>query len=93
MEINIDDDLQEQIQNNLNSNNMTSNSIIRMIGDKMTLVQVIKLLAYIRHSIKNNKPCDILVHVGKNVQDGKFMFDVNQFEVKDLITKEEVEIN
>lgn len=66
---------------------------IKVIGDKTTVCQIVQLLAYIRHTIKNGEKTDITVKIGRNVADGHFLFDVNGLEIPDLITQKFVEIN
>jgi hypothetical protein len=66
---------------------------IKIIGDRRPVNQVIKLLAYIRHAIKNNLQTEIKVKIGHNVVNSDFLFDVNNFEIPDLITQKTIEIN
>lgn len=66
---------------------------IKVIGDKTTICQVIQLLAYIRNSIRNNKRQDIKLIIGKNIENGKFLFDVNSQEIPDLKAQPTIEIN
>lgn len=66
---------------------------IKMIGDYSTNRQIIELLAYIRHAIKNNLQTDIKVKIGANIANGQFAFDVNGLEISDYITKNLIEIN
>ena len=66
---------------------------IRIIGDKRPIIEVVKLMAYIRHAIRNNLKCEIKVKLGHNIANTPFMFDVNGLEVQDFITKNEVIIN
>ena len=54
---------------------------------------MIQLLAYIRNAIKNNKRQDIKVTIGKNIENGKFLFDVNGQEIPDLKAQPILEIN
>lgn len=61
---------------NLTNPNLT-NSVVRLIGDKFTICQVIQLLAYIRHAIKEDKPTHIDVKLCHNIANGEFIFDVN----------------
>lgn len=66
---------------------------IRMLGDVTTISQVIELLAYIRHGVKNNLNTEIKVKIGKNIVNTPFAFDVNGQEIKDYILQSEIEIN
>lgn len=66
---------------------------VKLIGDKLAICQVIQLLAYIRNSIRNNKRQDIKVMIGKNIEHGKFLFDVNGQEIPDLKAQPTIEIN
>lgn len=70
-----------------------TNSIVRLIGDKYTICQVIELLAYIRHAIKNDMQCEINLKIGHKIAGGQFMFDVNQLEIPDYKTQSTFEIN
>lgn len=64
-----------------------------MIGDQSTLCQIVLLLSYIRHAIRNNMQTNINVKIGQKIANGKFLFDVNGLEIPDMITKDFVEIN
>ena len=66
---------------------------VRFIGDKDTISQIVLLLAYIRHAVKNNLKTDIKVSIGNNIVDKELMFDVNNQEISDYITKDTLEIN
>lgn len=66
---------------------------VKMIGNFDTICQVVNLLAYIRHCIKNNEQKDITVKIGHNISDSSFMFDVNGLEISDKITQDEISIN
>lgn len=68
-------------------------SDVRLIGDKMTICQVVQLLAYIRHAIKNNLQTEIKVKIGGKIANSDFMFAVNGLEIPDYITQPEAEIN
>lgn len=76
----------------IHQNNLTETNI-KMIGDNTTLCQVVLLLSYIRHAIKNNINTDINVKIGKKIANGKFLFDVNGLEIPDMIIQDTVEIN
>lgn len=66
---------------------------LKFIGERTTICQVIQLLAYIRNAIKNNRRQDIKVTIGKNIENGKFLFDVNGQEIPDLKAQPTLEIN
>lgn len=66
---------------------------IKMIGDQSTLCQIVLLLSYIRHAIRNNMQTDINVKIGKKIANGQLMFDVNGLEIPDMIVQDNVEIN
>lgn len=89
--------MEEQQENNpeiLNGYNQNLNDTnIHVFGDNMLICQVVQLLAYIRHAIKNNLQTEIKVKVGNNIANSQFAFDVNGLEIKDYITKEEIELN
>ena len=66
---------------------------VRIIGDSQAISQVVLLLAYIRHALRNNLHTTIEVEVGKDIANVDFAFDVNQQEIKDYITKESIIIS
>ena len=66
---------------------------VRIIGDSQAISQVVLLLAYIRHALRNNLHTKIEVEVGKDIANVDFAFDVNQQEIKDYISQEYIEIN
>lgn len=66
---------------------------VRIIGDSQAISQVVLLLAYIRHALRNNLHTKIEVEVGKDIANIDFAFDVNQQEIKDYITKESIIIS
>jgi hypothetical protein len=78
-------------ENNFNQNLTETN--IKLIGDNTTICQVVLLLSYIRHAIKNNIQTDINVKIGKKVANGQLLFDVNGLEIPDMIIQDSVEIN
>lgn len=86
-------DEQAAAENTTQFNQNLTNSLIRVIGDKYTVCQVVQLLAYIRHAIKEDKPTEIKLKIGTKIAGGQFLFDVNQLEVPDYITQDVVEIN
>lgn len=78
-------------QNNFNQNLTETN--IRLIGDSTVIYNIIELLSYVRHAIKNNMQTEINVKIGKKIANSTLMFDVNGLEIPDLITQNKVEIN
>ena len=66
---------------------------VRIIGDSQAISQVVLLLAYIRHALRNNLRTKIEVEVGKDIANVDFAFDVNQQEIKDYLTKESITIS
>lgn len=66
---------------------------VRFVGDKSTISQVVMLLAYIRHAVKNNLRKDINVEIGKYVANKELLFDVNGQEIDDFISQDFIEIN
>lgn len=93
-EVNI---VQEEQPKDLSKESMFRRNVVdsdvRLIGDKMTICQVVQLLAYIRHAIKNNLQTEIKVKIGGKIANSDFMFAVNGLEIPDYITQPEVEIN
>ena len=85
--------LEQQMRENQLQNIKIGNSEVRMIGDKIVLVQVIKLLAYIRHALQNNLKTSIDVKIGEKIANVDFKFDVNQLPIDDLITQNEIVIS
>lgn len=86
-----DDEVKMYEQFLQSSNNRQSE--ISVFGNRNTIIQVVTLLSYIRHAIRNNLQCDINVSIGKNVSNREFEFTVNNEKTDDLITKESIEIN
>lgn len=69
---------------------------IKMFGDRTVLAQVAQLIAYIRHAVKSNEPTEIKVSICKSdstVFGAEFMFDLNGYQVPDLVPQQEVFIN
>lgn len=88
-----DAQLQEEIAKNQVQNMRLGNAQIKLLGDKLTLVQVVKLLAYVRHAVNSHQEVELKVKIGSHIADGQLMFDVNGFEVPDCITQDEIEID
>jgi len=83
----------EQMEQSLFAKKELTNSVVRLIGDKITICQVVQLLAYIRHAIQHKKPMKVEVNIGSKLADGEFLFDVNQQEIRDYVTQPYIEIN
>lgn len=66
---------------------------VHMVGDRVVIAQVVQLLAYIRHAVKNNMKTDVKVEIGGTVANSEFMFDVNGCQVPDLITQQVAKVN
>ena len=84
--------MQENIEKKTIQSKLVESSI-KVIGDKSTVCEVIQLLAYIRHAIKNKEQIKIEVNVGSKVNSDFFVFQVNEQEIKDYISQEYIEIN
>lgn len=82
----------EKLSNN-NVNNKLVETNIKIIGDKTIICQIVQLLAYIRHSLKNNNKDTIKVNIGNTIANSQFMFDVNGLEIPDFITQNTIEIS
>ena len=85
--------LQKQMRENQIKNFKIGNSEVRLIGDKIILVQVIKRLADIRHAIQNGMKTSIDVKIGQRIANAEFTFDVNQLPIDDLITQDEIVVS
>ena len=66
---------------------------LTFFGDRATIVNVVTLLSYIRHAVKNNEDAEISVKIGKTRGDAEFEFTVNNTKTGDLITKDQIEIS
>ena len=66
---------------------------VHMFGDGVILMQIVQLLSYIRHAVKNNMETEITLKFGREIANAEFNFDANGFVVPDLIPKREVQIN
>lgn len=67
-------------------NNSLVETNVRLVGDKTVIGQVVQLLAYIRHAVRNNMKVKIDVNIANTVANVPFMMDVNGLEVPDLVT-------
>lgn len=74
-------------------NNNLVETNVRLMGDKTVVAQVIQLIAYIRHAVRNNLSTKIEVDIPNTVANVPFMFDANGMEVPDLVTVEKTQIN
>lgn len=74
-------------------NNSLVDTNVRLIGDKTIVAEVVQLIAYIRHAIKNNMEKDITVSIGNTVANVPFAFSVNDMAIPDLTTVDRMQIN
>ena len=74
-------------------NNNLVETNVRLIGDKTVVGQVLQLLSYIRHAIRNNMKTSIEVDIANTVANVPFMLDANGLEVPDLVTVNKVQVN
>lgn len=74
-------------------NNSLVETNVRLVGDKTVIGQVVQLLAYIRHAVRNNTKVKIDVNIANTVANVPFMMDVNGLEVPDLVTVKKTQIN
>lgn len=84
--------MQENNEKKTNQSKLVESNI-KVIGDKSTVCEVIQLLAYIRHAIKNKQKIKIEVNVGSKVNSDFFGFQINGQEIKDYISQSYIEIN
>lgn len=68
-------------------------TVVDLYGDREIIGQTVQLLAYIRHALRNNRKCEIRLKIGNTVANPDFMMDVNGFEIPDLVTCPEYQIN
>lgn len=84
------------MEKNLSTSNINNNLVeanIKLIGDKTVICQIVQLLAYVRHSLKNNCKDTIKVNICNNIANSQLMFDVNGLEIPDFITQNNIEIS
>lgn len=74
-------------------NNNLVETNVRFLGNKTIVAEIVQLLAYIRHGIKNNANADIVVKLRNTVANPSLMMDVNSLEVPDLVIQPEIQIN
>lgn len=86
-------EVEESVQNIEVINKSLVDTNVHLIGDMTTISQIVQLLAYIRHAVKNNSQQDILVKIGRNVVNTPLAMDVNGQEVKDFIAQDFIDIN
>lgn len=65
---------------------------IHLVGDGVIIMQVVQLMSYIRHAIKNNFNGDITLQFGKELANAEFNLDVNGCEIPDLIPPDKVQL-
>ena len=76
-----------------NYNNNLVETNVRLMGDKTVVGQVVQLLSYIRHAVRNNMKTKIEVDIANTVANVPFMLDVNGMEIPDLVTVSKVQVN
>ena len=76
-----------------NHNSSLVETTVKLIGNKTVIAEVVQLLSYIRHALRNNAKTDINVKIGTTVANVDFMFDVNGMQVPDLVVVPETNIN
>ena len=76
-----------------NYNNNLVETNVRLLGDKMIVAEVVQLLSYIRHDIRNNMKTTIEVDINNTVANAQFALDVNGMAVPDLVTVNKVQVN
>ena len=86
--------LQFQTQGDIdNYNNNLVEVNVRLMGDKTVVGQVLQLLSYIRHAVRNNMKTTIDVDINNTVANAPFMLDANGLEVPDLVTVSRTQVN
>lgn len=86
--------LQFQTQGDMdNYNNNLVEVNMRLMGDKTVVGQVLQLLSYIRHAVRNNMKTTIEVDIGNTVANVPFMLDANGLEVPDLVAVSRTQVN
>ena len=83
-----------QSQADLDSyNNNLVETNVRLMGDKTIVAQLVQLLSYIRHAVRNNLKTTIEVDIANTVANTQLMMDVNGMQVPDLVTASKVQVN
>lgn len=89
-----DDKLLEiETKKNQMQNMRLGSSQVDMLGDKLVMIQVVKLLAYIRNAVKSGQKREITLKFGEKLANAEFNFTVNQQSIDDLIAQDEVVIS
>jgi len=83
---------QSQAELDTYNNNLVDTNV-HLMGDATVIAQVVQLLAYIRHALKNNVKTKIEVDLPNTVANIDFMMDVNGMQVPDLVTVGKTQIN
>lgn len=74
-------------------NNNLVETTVRFLGDRTIIAEIVQLLAYIRHGVKNNVSGSIDVKLGATVANPSLMMDVNGLQVPDLVIQDSIQIN
>lgn len=74
-------------------NNNLVDTNVHLMGDATVIAQVVQLLSYIRHALKNNVKTKIEIDMPNTVANVEFMMDVNGMQVPDLVTVSKTSIN
>lgn len=88
-----EEELGAEIERNNAKNVSLTETDVHMFGDRTVIAEIVQLLAYIRHAVKNNLQTEIRVRVGGTVVNSELMFDVNGCQVPDLRTQPEIDVN
>lgn len=76
-----------------NYNNSLVETNVHLIGDKTVIGQIVQLLSYVRHAVRNNMKTTIEVDIANTAANVQFVMDVNGMQVPDLVTVNKVQIN
>ena len=74
-------------------NNNLVDTNVHLMGDATVIAEVVQLLSYIRHALKNNMKTKIEVDLPNTAANVEFMMDVNGMQVPDLVTVSKTSIN
>lgn len=69
--------LEIETKKNQMQNVRLGSSQVDMIGDKLVMIQVVKLLAYIRNAVRSGQKKSIQVKFGEKLANAEFNFTVN----------------
>ena len=83
----------KRLQDEFSRSDNTRETDITLFGGKMTVVEIVTLLAYIRNAINSNRHVTINLEIGKNVDNDVFNFTVNGEQIDDLRVAENFNIN